>query len=161
MERLTKHTEGGVVLIGDTTADMQAAAGMALNRLAAYEDTGLEPEQIEHIKNVLMGKSIAEIKELDDIPIKRLRELAQAEKAGRLVVLPCKVGDTIYQLRKPGHARGPGVSPRIVSCIEVRGRDYAVCHQGMEPCLKRDLGKTWFLTLQEALEALRKEANQG
>lgn len=91
----------------------------------------------------------------------RLQEISQAEMDGRLVVLPCKVGDTIYQLRKPGHARGPGVSPRIVSCIEIRGRDYAVCHQGMEPCLKRDLGKAWFLTLQEAEEELRKEADNG
>ena len=28
--------------------------------------------------------------------IDRLRELAEADKAGRLVVLPCKVGDTVY-----------------------------------------------------------------
>ena len=26
----------------------------------------------------------------------RLRELAEADKAGRLVVLPCKVGDVVY-----------------------------------------------------------------
>lgn len=28
--------------------------------------------------------------------IDRLRELAEADKAGRLVVLPCKVGDTVW-----------------------------------------------------------------
>ena len=38
----------------------------------------------------------AEIKEFEGVPIDRLRELAQAEKEGRLVVLPCKVGDTVY-----------------------------------------------------------------
>lgn len=88
------------------------------------------------------------------MPLVRARELAQAEWDGYLVVLPCKAGDTIYQLRKPTHARGAGISPRIVSCVEVWGQDYAVCHQGMEPCLKRDFGKTWFLTRQEAEAAL-------
>ena len=46
MERLTKREIGGVVLVGETIADMQSSAGMALNRLAAYEDTGLTPEEI-------------------------------------------------------------------------------------------------------------------
>ena len=38
-------------------------------------------------------KSIEGIVSLD-----RLLELAVADKAGRLVVLPCKVGDTVYQI---------------------------------------------------------------
>lgn len=62
----------------------------AFDRLAAYEDTGLEPEAVEHLKLASMGKAIAEIKEFEGVPIDRLRELAQAEKTGRLVVLPCK-----------------------------------------------------------------------
>lgn len=33
-----------------------------------------------------------------DVSPDRLRELAQAEKEGRLVVLPCKVGDTVYHI---------------------------------------------------------------
>lgn len=59
-------------------------------RLAAYEDTGLEPEAVEHLKLASMGKAIAKIKEFEGVPVNRLRELAQAEKEGRLVVLPCK-----------------------------------------------------------------------
>lgn len=34
----------------------------------------------------------------DNYELSRLRELAQADKDGRCVVLPCKVGDTIYQI---------------------------------------------------------------
>ena len=30
----------------------------------------------------------------------RLRKLAEADKDGRVVVLPCKVGDTVYILRR-------------------------------------------------------------
>ena len=68
----------------------------AVDRLAAYENTGLEPEAVNALKLASMGEAIAEIKEFDGIPIDRLRELVEAEKDGRLVVLPCKVGDTVY-----------------------------------------------------------------
>jgi len=73
-ERRAYHSE--YVLLAD-----------AINRLAAYEETGLEPEAVEHLKLASMGKAIAEIKEFEGVPIDRLRELAQAEKEGRLVVL--------------------------------------------------------------------------
>lgn len=68
-------------------------------RLAAYEDTGLEPEVVTAVKHSLMGKAIAEIKEFDGIPVDRLRELAQAEQDGRLVVLPCKDA-TVYTIKE-------------------------------------------------------------
>ena len=63
------------------------------DRIAAYEDTGLEPNEVEAVKNAMMGKAIADIMEFDGIPVDRLKELAQAEKDGRLVVLPCAVGE--------------------------------------------------------------------
>lgn len=65
-------------------------------RLAAYEETGLKPEAVEHLKLASMGKAIAEIKEFESVPIDRLRKLAQAEKEGRLVVLPCSIGDPVF-----------------------------------------------------------------
>lgn len=34
-----------------------------------------------------------------EVPLSRLRELAEAEREGRVVVLPCKVGDLIYDIR--------------------------------------------------------------
>ena len=57
-------------------------------RLAAYEDTGLYPESVEAIKLSMMGKAISEITEFNGLPIDRLRELAEADKDGRVVVLP-------------------------------------------------------------------------
>jgi len=33
---------------------------------------------------------------MQDIPLDRLRELASAEREGRLVVVPCRIGDRIY-----------------------------------------------------------------
>lgn len=49
-------------------------SGEAANRLAAYEDTGLMPENVEALKLSAMGKAIAEITEFDGLPIDRLRE---------------------------------------------------------------------------------------
>ena len=63
------------------------------DRLAAYEDTGLYPESVEELKLSMMGKAISEITEFDGLPIDRLREIAEADKDGRCVVLPCKVGE--------------------------------------------------------------------
>ena len=60
----------------------------AFDRLAAYENTGLEPEAVEHLKLASMGRAVAEITEFEGIPIDRLRELAQANREGRCVVLP-------------------------------------------------------------------------
>lgn len=43
-----------------------------------------------------------------DISTARLRELVQAEQDGRLVVLPCKVGDTVYFALLPNYCPNCG-----------------------------------------------------
>ena len=64
-----------------------------LNRLAAYEDSGLEPEDLKKAFNETAILKLA-AQALSTTP-DHLRELLQAEKDGRLEVLPCKVGDHI------------------------------------------------------------------
>lgn len=118
------------------------------DRLSAYEDIDMEPaEFLESAEYILeLNKKLHSLGDIE-----HLRELVRAEKEGRLVVLPCKTGDTIYQLRGRRHAKGIGVSPRIVSCAHVWSNgDYSLSHQGMTICLKKDLGRTWFLTREEA-----------
>ena len=70
----------------------------AFDRLAAYEDTGLEPGEVLTGKEMAeVGCAIIRLKKYEDIgPIDHLRELAQAEKDGRLVVLPCNIHDPLY-----------------------------------------------------------------
>ena len=63
----------------------------AANRLAAYEDTGLTPEQCENAKTIIESAFSD-----DTSKVERIRELLKADRDGRLVVLPCKVGDTVY-----------------------------------------------------------------
>lgn len=66
-----------------------------LSRLAAYEDTGLEPEEI--ISAVDMAKVACALEELNAYKelgsLDRLRELAQADREGRCVVLDGKSRD--------------------------------------------------------------------
>lgn len=49
------------------------------DRLAAYEDTGLEPSEVEFV----LGE---------------YERFTKLEREGRLIVLPCKVGDTVYKV---------------------------------------------------------------
>lgn len=98
MERLTeKHylAEGHYMKCSeDCNVDMDCidcpAFDKIVERLAAYEDTGLTPEEVTAAKVALMGKTLAEITEFEGVPLARLRELAEADKDGRCVVLPCK-----------------------------------------------------------------------
>ena len=62
-------------------------------RLKAYEDTGIEPEAVETVKLALAAKHMVDLETLNNTPISRLVELAEADKDGRVVVLPCKVGE--------------------------------------------------------------------
>lgn len=90
MERLTEEVYGKYIRIKGTKSLYEryerdgAPLSNAIVRLAAYEETGLEPEAVEHLKLASMGKAIAKIKEFEGAPINRLRELAQADKADEI-----------------------------------------------------------------------------
>ena len=120
----------------------------AANSLAAYEDTGLEPEQVMEMKSFTQGG----IHKVDD-GWKHVLDLLQAEQDGRLVVLPCKVGDVVY-----GFHGEKTILPMVVKWIETctNGWCIAVQYAQMAPRFYRfsDFGKTVFLTSEEAEKAL-------
>lgn len=58
------------------------------DRLAAYEDTGLSPEKVSWMKEVVEAAF-----DNDTSRIERAHNLHVADKEGRVVVLPCKVGE--------------------------------------------------------------------
>ena len=65
-------------------------------RLKSYEDTGLTPERCaEFARADAEGRYIV-MRDAEQEGVARLRELAEADKAWRCVVLPCKVGDTLW-----------------------------------------------------------------
>ena len=62
-------------------------------RLKAYEDTGLTPERCaEFARADAEGRYIV-MRDAEQEGVARLRELAEADKDGRVAVLPCKVGE--------------------------------------------------------------------
>ena len=65
----------------------------AANRLDAYEDTGLEPEEIYEVRFLIAAQR-------DPQKLARLRELVLADQDGRLVVLPC---GTDVELERDGY----------------------------------------------------------
>lgn len=58
--------------------------------LRQYLDTGMTPEEIERSKLEIEAGCVKAIARTYGIDINRLRKLAEADKDGRVVVLPCK-----------------------------------------------------------------------
>jgi hypothetical protein len=172
-ERLTKRDTDGQAMMdcqkckadwtgkhGKPMADCTAlyCRNRLLDRLAAYEDTGLTPESVEALKLSIMGKAITEITEFNGVPIARLKELAEADKDGRVVVPPCKVGDKLYEVtgRKT-------ISVYKVKAIRVELFGLFIewdivegfVWQSLAGINAGEIGKTVFLTREEAEKALK------
>lgn len=111
--------------------------------LAAYENTGITAEEITATASLPMFVKVASAA-LGTTP-DHLRELAEADKDGRVVVLPCKVGDTVYLI----------VTKRAkVYMPEFRFiKKSKLTFLNMERILQ-DFGKTVFLTREAAEKAL-------
>jgi hypothetical protein len=124
-------------------------------RLKAYEDTGLTPEEVlPKDKADEIALKLMRLADLENFcSYTRLRELAEADKDGRLAVLPCKVGDTVYfRTYDCNGTVDLGIQPHKVTTIVghaiVRGRYTDV---GLLP---GQCGVSWFLTREEAEKAL-------
>ena len=113
-------------------------------RLAAYEDTGLTPDQVVNAKNII-DLAFAE----DTSKAERIRKLVAADDEGRVLILPC-APDAIYWERSGSilaQARFEGLHVYEDGTIKYAG-------YGMEICAE-DIGKTVFLTREEAEKALQ------
>lgn len=123
-------------------------------RLKAYEDTHMMPSDVTS-----MRMDMAIIAALfNGVDVDRMKELAEADKDGRVAVLPCKVGDTVWitgSVRRlysekvrtffcgnPSYDRG--MSDNSVQMIRTTGCDISI----------HEFGKTVFLTREEAEKAL-------
>ena len=130
-----RHTDNGnCTAVGGFCTAVTAAHCPLLRE---YLDTGLEPEAVETVKLALAAKHLVDLETLNNTPISRLVELAEADKDGRVVVLPCKVGDTVYILRRAFDGAD------VVGETELWWDDIP------------QLGKTVFLTREEAENALQ------
>ena len=129
-------------------------------RLKDYEDAGLSPQACAQAAEIE--------KQLDSygFSAKKMLEFIKADKDGRVVVLPCKVGDVMYELFRV-----------YTECTSYQVRKDNYCCEGcMVPCDSREvtairaiqpnslpevvryiegIGKTVFLTREEAEKALQ------
>ena len=88
----------------------------ACEKLAAYEDTGLEPEEFKQA--FTEGAIMRLVSQSLGVTPDRLRELAQADREGRCVVLPCKIGDTIYEIIRHRNSGTVEIAERTVLSVE-------------------------------------------
>lgn len=173
MERLTKRSsdtthENGVCCThfgGPECCEVEGNCAVgcpweeaALERLCDYEDTRLTSTEVRSMS----GEWRAMMSVLNSIgSYDRLRELAEADKDGRVVVLPCKVGQRVFALLDTDkhisecEVKQIGMGNKIgfigLEPIGARGREYGVTLNGF--------GKSVFLTREEAekaLEAMKK-----
>lgn len=109
MERLTERVGEFIRIKGCKTlyaSEERKGAYLynAIVRLAKYEDVGLEPKEIIGLCDMDKRAKMADMLRLEEYqalgPIAHLRELVEAEREGRCLVLPCKVGDTVFVIDK-------------------------------------------------------------
>ena len=128
-------------------------------RLKAYEDTGLTPEEIKapFTEDAMINMAAQAL----GVEPSRLRELALADKDGRVVVLPCKVGDILWitgSIRRLYSAKVRTFFIGHPSCVRWGDNDGGIQMIRTTECdvPKRDFGRSVFLTREEAEKALEK-----
>lgn len=120
-------------------------------RLGAYEDTERTPEEVTALGK-LFDYALEESKTLTEqlALLNRIRELAEADKDGRLVVRPCKVGDTLFRVFA-GEILEHKV--RNMRYLAIQGR-WDIDTAPFCSYVESSIGKTIFLTREEAKAAL-------
>lgn len=158
MERLTKRDNDGQAMMDceKCKADWTGKHGKPMDdctalycrnrlkdRLAAYEDRECAPEEVlPKDKADEIALKLMRLADLESLcSYTRLRELAEADKDGRLVVLPCKVGDTVYFA-----LLGRIIEKQVFSIVSFSNSTRIYCGGTSEYFRPEDIGKTFFLT---------------
>lgn len=106
--------------------------------LQLYLGTGLTPEQVANAKAIIES-AFAE----DTSRAERIRKLLVADDEGRAIILPCKVGDTVWRIKRTFEEYPDRSEPYIEP----------------DAFLLQDvfyIGKTVFLTREEADHELKR-----
>lgn len=125
MERLTERLENGVINV-----KYASQHETAIHRLASIVD--------------ILG---------DEYDLDELREMVQAKRDGRCVVLPCKIDDDVYI-----NLFGRTLDATVISISELASTPTYKAMYGIRLCYifkADDVGRTVFLTREAAEEALK------
>lgn len=177
MERLTKYDTDGQAMMDceKCKADWTGKHGKPMvdctalycrnrlkDRLAAYEDTRLEPEEVlPKDKADEIALKLMRLADLENFcSYTRLRELAEADKDGRLVVLPVRpvltqsIGSMLYIIED-----GEIVEDSLCEALVGMGSngEINILYTTLSDQIsfeQADIGKTVFMTREEAKRAL-------
>lgn len=166
MERLTKRDNDGQAMMDceKCKADWTGKHGKPMDdctalycrnrlkdRLAAYEDTHMMPSDVTS-----MRMDMAIIAALfNGVDVDRMKELAEADKNGYVIIVPCKVGDTVYFA-----LLGKIIEKQVFSIVAFSNSTRIYCGGTSEYFRPEDIGKTFFLTREEAEKALEAMKNE-
>ena len=138
--------------------DTNCSQKQVWDRLKASEDTGLTPEEIKALftEDTMINLAAQAL----GVEPSRLRELAVADKDGRVVVLPCKVGDILWitgSIRRLYSAKVRTFFIGHPSGVRWGDNDGGIQMIRTTECdvPMRDFGRTVFLTREEAEKALQ------
>ena len=167
MERLTKHSkqtshENGICCthfrgpecleVGGNCAMNCKWEEAAWSRLAAYEDTRLEPEEID-----MDHEAAEQLRHLcRNCDIDRLEELAEADKEGRLFLLPMEPGRSMLCQE---YFERPWVMKNVTLCVQYQSSAGIIFYMGYD--VFRGLVECGRITplSQEGAETLEGKAN--
>ena len=152
MERLTIRTnEASIYFECESVGDI-------VRRLAAIEDILGEEYDLNLVQRLIQaykeGRYII-MKEPEQAGVSRLRELAQADREGRRVVLPCKVEDDVYI-----NILGRTLPFTVISISQMASTPTFKAQHGIRLVYifkADDVGEAVFMTRAEAEAALRRE----
>jgi len=118
--------------------------------LTGFDESGIEAVEIGGVS----------------IPLTRLRELASAEREGRVVVLPCKVTDLLYVIYSPKHPANPSdkgkrfMATAQANRIKLGAKGFSI-ETWMGSFSESEIGKTVFFTQAEAERAIAATEPKG
>ena len=160
-EEMYDSMQFGSDTIEGIVALLHAAAIQAAEmrgHLAAIEDILGDEYDLELVQKLIQaykeGRYII-MKEPEQAGVSRLRELAQADREGRCVVLPCKVEDDVYI-----NILGRTLPFTVISISQMASTPTFKAQHGIRLVYifkADDVGETVFLTRAEAKAALRRE----
>lgn len=142
--------------------ELEQEAGRLRAELAAYKETGLEPDVCANYRK-FEDEAISK-----GVPFKRIVELMNAEQDGRLVVLLCKVGDRVWYITSSAEiceAEVIGIwlnvytNPQMWLEIKYHSKFTGECEHKSRIDLM--LGKIIFLSREEAEAALAGKGGDG
>ena len=144
MERLTKHSkqtshENGICCthfrgpecleVGGNCAMNCKWEGAAWSRLAAYEDTRLTPERCaEFARADAEGRYII-MRDAEQEGVARLRELAEADKEGRIFLLPLEPGRSMLCQE---YFERPWVMKNVTLCVQYKSSAGIIFYMGYD-----------------------------